>query len=80
MNLLPIGHCHQSVAGLCQAPVTKKNMLCRRWDALPTYHQANKFSGGNPERSELWFGIRVIEVGILGFSSEFLKKGPSFRI
>ena len=56
MNLLPVGQCHQSVAGLCQANVTKKkktnkkknNMLRCRWAALSTYHRLSKFSGGNP--------------------------------
>ena len=52
MKLLPIGHCHQSVAGPCQASLTKKNKQTKKKHALPLLGRPStrlsKFSGGNP--------------------------------
>ena len=48
MNLLPIGHCHQSVTGLCQAPVTKKTFFIASVLPFQPTTGLGKFSGGNP--------------------------------
>ena len=49
MNLLPVGHCHQSAAGLCQAPVTKqKTCFAAGGPPFQPTTGLSKFSGGNP--------------------------------
>ena len=48
MNLLHIGYCHQSVAGMCQASSTKKkkkNMLHRQWAPFKPTTRLSTFLG-----------------------------------